>query len=163
MNTTRIPMRVPISAAAVAAALAAIGCALASPSPHELEGTYRVTWSEPELVAAGTSRRYAATNHGVITLWLDGGRYTLLLRSSETPNGIACTGGYEASATRVTIDLDGRYCRGLLVARWTAGADALSLRVVVATDRGDEALFGGKTWRRIDEPFRMVHGQSRSS
>jgi hypothetical protein len=136
--------------AAVAAALTLIGYALAA-APHALEGTYRVSWTEDQLRAAGTSRRNAAAHHGVTTLRLHAGRYSLSTVSHDRPGGVACTGGYNASATRITIELGGPYCEGLLEATWTRTGRRLRFHVLATTDHAYEVLVGAKRWRRVDD------------
>jgi hypothetical protein len=54
----------------VLAAMAAAATALpaASSSPTALDGVYRISWTEKELVAAGTSPLFARRNHAVVML-----------------------------------------------------------------------------------------------
>jgi len=114
-----------------------------------IDGVYRVTWTEQELIAHGASARYAHINvgyaHGQSAVWtmtLDHGQ----LRLTSTPP--TCLGTYAVAGFGVSI-LQKQHCNGLVVARWTLTARLLHLKVTKATDPGDRVLFGGKPWTKL--------------
>ena len=124
-------------------ALPAIG---AAKNPHSaLNGVYRVQYTENELVALGTSAKYAKQNYGVDTLWLANGRYRV--RQSRYP--AACVGSYTVNGNRVTFDLNVPHCNGIVVAAWALSSGSLRFRVIRATDPGDVQLWGSKPWKKI--------------
>jgi hypothetical protein len=132
------------------AAPAAAGAAFANSDPSVLNGVYRISWTEKELVAAGASHVYARNNlgaaHGrrlVITATLRDGRMD---QRWSVPPG--CLGSYTVSGDRVTVR-EQVHCHGLFVANWSLGGGKLRLHITRATDVGDEILFGAKPWQKI--------------
>ena len=108
-----------------------------------LDGTYRIQWSEQELVAAGTSREYAG-NAGVWTMSLRDGDVVLRLVGDEED----CRGAYTVSGGTISIALNVG-CEGTTTARWSRHGDELHLHVSRATVPGDEIFFGAKPWKDI--------------
>ena len=120
--------------------------AAARTSSSGVDGVYRVTWTEKELAAAGTSQRYGHVNcpsRCVLTLTLRDGR--LRIHGIPPPD---CLGTYVASGTTISIK-EGPGCRGFIKASWSLRNSQLRLRVTRATDPGDRVLFGGKPWKKI--------------
>jgi hypothetical protein len=113
--------------------------------PSVVNGVYRVSWTQTELLAAGPLAAYARTSYGVITLTLRDGRYRFHPQSPPE-----CSGRYSVSRTVVTIRADpATYCQGVVTARWSLRAGDLRLRVIGATDPGDRLVWGGKPWKKI--------------
>jgi hypothetical protein len=124
----------------------------ASPNtdPSVLNGVYRISWTENELIAAGASHLYAHENlgsaHGkrmVITATLRDGR--MVQQWSIPPD---CLGSYAVSDDTVTI-LERVHCHGLVTASWSLGSGQLRLHITRTTDAGDKYLFGAKPWKKI--------------
>ena len=114
-----------------------------------LDGVYRISWTEKEVIAAGASRVYAHANFGythggraVLTMTLRGGR----LRIVSSPP--VCHGSYTVSGDRLSIK-QGPGCQGIVVATWSLHNGLLRLHVSKATDRGDEIAWGTKPWKKI--------------
>ncbi len=124
---------------AIAAVLLPAAVAARTTSSSGLDGVYRVSWSEKELLAAGTTQHYAHVNHGVLTLTLRSGKFSL---------NKLCHDVYTASGGTVSIK-QGPGCSGRVAARWSLSGRTLRLHVTKATDPGDSVLFGGKPWRKI--------------
>jgi len=117
--------------------------AVRAPAPTALDGVYRVSWTQQELLAAGAGASYAKHNHGTMTLTLRSGRFHE--RWSIPPS---CDGVYSLSGKTVAI----RYthvCSGWVRARWSFGNGLLRLHVVAGSDRGGEIRFGAKPWKKI--------------
>lgn len=138
----------------VATALIVISPAgAAAPSvANVLNGTYRVTWSEKELLAAGASRAYVSSNfgylqgrHGGITIKLHTGQFQL--RETLLPHFL-CSGTYAVTKNVVSIKLT-TGCYGGITAQWSIQNRLLRLRVSRSSDPGDKFLFGGKPWKKI--------------
>jgi hypothetical protein len=108
-----------------------------------LNGVYRVTWTEQELVAAGTSTDYAKHNHSTITLTLRDGRFQE--HWSIPPD---CAGTYTVTRNTVTIRFT-HGCSGWVRARWSLTRTALRLRILDGSDKGTEIQFGAKPWRKV--------------
>jgi TRAP-type C4-dicarboxylate transport system substrate-binding protein len=117
----------------------------ASASSTPVDGVYRVSWSEKELIHGGASRAYARTNHGVVTLTLHDG--VLAIHYSESPPD--CPGTYSVSGSTLSILEHPPKCQGLIVASWSVSNGKLLLRVSKATDPGDEIFWGRKPWTKI--------------
>jgi TRAP-type C4-dicarboxylate transport system substrate-binding protein len=111
--------------------------------PSVLNGVYRVSWSEQELLAAGASPGYARGNHGVLTWTLRAGGF--VLDFSYPP---LCHGTYAVSGATVSIR-QGPGCHGVFKATWSLRNGQLRLHVRQASDGGDRALFGAKPWKKI--------------
>jgi TRAP-type transport system periplasmic protein len=111
--------------------------------PAVLNGVYRVSWSETELRAAGTSDVYARDNRGVLTLTFRDGRYRV-----HFPPTADCVGDYRVSGRALAVAFE-LPCRGSISARWSLRGHWLDFDDVHATDGGDRVLFGVKPWRKI--------------
>jgi hypothetical protein len=137
---------VVVAGALVSVIVAHDAPAAASGTPASvLNGVYRVQYTEKELVALGTTARYAKQNYGLNTLWLTNGRYRV--RQSRYP--AACVGSYTVSGKRVTFDLNVPHCRGIVTAAWSFQPGSLRFRVIEATDPGDIQLWGSRPWKKI--------------
>lgn len=117
-----------------------------------LNGEYRVTWSQKELLAAGAPQAYVASNFGYlhgrqggITIKLRDGQFRL--QETLLPH-FQCGGTYAATKTKVAIHLTSG-CFGRIAARWSLESSQLRLRVSQATDPGDKVTFGAKPWKKI--------------
>jgi hypothetical protein len=132
-------------ACAVVGATAAIANATAAgtSNPNVLNGVYRISWTQKQLIAAGASASYAKNNSSVITMTMRGGQF--VQRWSEPPG---CAGTYAVSGHTVSF-LAIHHCHGLVVARWSLAAGQLLLHVTKATDPGDRFLWGSKPWKKI--------------
>ena len=112
-----------------------------------LNGVYRVSYTQKELIALGTSPQYAKTNYGTLTLWLNDGRYRL--RQIPHGNGV-CQGPFTVSGKTVAFDFnDVPHCNGVVKATWSLGNGVLRLRVTFASDAGDKVLFSSKPLKKI--------------
>jgi hypothetical protein len=129
-------------AIAIAVALA-LNAMPAGAMPSGLDGVYRISWTESQLIAAGTSHKYAHGNHGVLTWTLQHGTFTL---DFGTPP--LCHGAYALSGRTVSVK-QGPGCHGVFTAQWSLSSRLLRLHVTKATDLGDRVLFGGKSWTKI--------------
>ena len=124
--------------------------AVPNTDPSVLNGVYRISWTEKELIAAGASHLYAHENlgaaHGkrlVITATLQDGH---MAQQWSIPPG--CLGSYAVSDDTVTI-LERVHCHGLVTASWSLGNGQLRLHITRATDAGDKYLFGAKPWKKL--------------
>ena len=126
--------------------------AVGARSSNAIDGTYRVTWSEKELLTAGASRAYVESNfgylhgrHGGIVIKLHAGQFQL--RESLLPRFL-CSGTYAVTKSALSIQLT-TGCYGGVTARWSLRNRSLRLRVSRSPDPGDKFLFGGKPWQKI--------------
>ena len=142
MKCMKISLALALAVVGTTAATATATAAGKS-NPGVLNGVYRVTWTEKQLIAAGTSQRYAHGNHGVLTWTLRDGSFQL--RWQVPP---LCHGTYVVSGATVSIK-QGPGCSGLFRASWSLRNGQLRLSVTRATDPGDRVLFGGKAWKKI--------------
>ena len=110
-----------------------------------LNGIYRVSYKEKELVSFGTTAQYAKGNYGVSTLRLADGAY----RYRNTRSTFGCAGSYVVSGKRVTFDFNVPHCHGIVKATWAFQAGYLRFQVIVASDPGDAKVFGSKPWKKI--------------
>jgi hypothetical protein len=127
---------------ATSAAIGATAALAAGPSP--IDGTYRIRWSEQELIAAGTTRSYAQGNEGVLTWKLHDGTFTLDFMKPPL-----CHGSYAVARNNVSINQGPHGCHGRVTATWSLRNGLLRLHVTRATDPGDTILFGAKSWKKI--------------
>jgi hypothetical protein len=141
---------VVLSLAGGAARASASVSALTNTDPSVLNGVYRISWTEKELIAAGASHLYAHENlgnaHGsrmVITTTLRDGH---MIQQWSVPPG--CVGSYAVSNDTVTIR-ERVHCHGLVTASWSLSNGQLRLHITRATDAGDKYLFGAKPWKKI--------------
>jgi TRAP-type C4-dicarboxylate transport system substrate-binding protein len=111
--------------------------------PAVLDGTYRTSFTEEELVAHGD--QYARNDAGVWTIILDGGRY------SEV--SFPCLGTYEVSATMVTFTFHPKAtCSGDWTARWQrTRTGGLRFIDVQSAASGDRAIWGLHEWKQLEE------------
>jgi TRAP-type C4-dicarboxylate transport system substrate-binding protein len=116
-------------------------------SANVLDGVYRVSWSQPELVAAGTTNLYANNNYGLITLTLRSGK--LRMHWQGFPAAADCLGSSSVSGQTLTLALSPPSCEGVTHARWVLQDHQLRLYVTTVSDPGDRALYGGKPWTKI--------------
>ena len=115
----------------------------ASTDPSVLNGAYRVEWTEQELLAGGTSGRYARSERGIVTMTMRDGRFVW-----HEPPWPDCGGAYAMSGHTVSITFT-VHCDGVLTARWSLGNGQLRLRVLRTTDTGDKVFFGSKPWKKL--------------
>lgn len=139
-----------VLALAGGAANATASSAFANNDPSVLNGVYRISWTENELIAAGASHLYAHENlgpaHGhrlVITITLRDGH---MLQHWSVPPG--CLGSYSVSGASVKIR-EQVHCHGSVTATWSFGNGQLRLHITRATDAGDKILLGAKPWKKI--------------
>jgi len=131
-----------IGVVVAASVLTATTAALAT-GRSALDGTYRVRWSEQELIAAGAKPSYAHGNQGILTWKLHGGTFTIDFRKPPL-----CRGSYAVVRNTVSIE-EGPGCHGRVKATWSLRNGRLRLHVTRATDPGDSILFGAKPWKKI--------------
>lgn len=138
-----------------AGAHAAVSGVDGSGDQSALNGVYRVSWSEKQLIAAGTSREYAHNNHGTVTLTLHDGRFRFQIKEEPT---FRCTGGYDLytlnGTNRFSFSLyNAKTCpdgNGIIAAIWSRSGPYLRFKIVSNRgEPGDEVNFGGKPWRKI--------------
>jgi hypothetical protein len=145
-------MKIACLLALLTVAAVATGPALSAPARSgttAIDGVYRISWTEKDLVAAGASRIYAHANFGyahggraVLTMTLRSGRLQIV---SSPP---VCHGTYSVSGNRVSIK-QGPGCQGVVVATWSLRSGLLRFHVSKATDPGDEIAWGTKPWKKI--------------
>ena len=139
--------------ASAAGAHAAPLTASGNGNQNALNGVYRITWTKEQMMAAGASREFAASD--TLTLTLRGGRFRLQIKKEPA---LKCTGGYTlytfAGSKRFSISLNNPVtCPDLnasFVATWSRPGGNLRFRIVQNRgEAGDEVLFGGKAWKKI--------------
>jgi hypothetical protein len=108
-----------------------------------IDGVYRVTWTENQLIAAGMTRQWAHKNFGVVTLTLKNGQF--IWQQVPPPS---CAGKYTVSGHNVSFRFT-RVCTGAVRAQWSLSGARLRLHVAGGSDRGTEIVFGGKPWKKI--------------
>jgi hypothetical protein len=123
--------------------------AAASEDDSSVNGLYRVTWSEKELIAAGTTRKYAHTNFGTQTIRLEDGFYAIRNATPANATRFFCRGPYTVTGKTLYLDFRVRGCMGELTATWARTKYGLRLHVLRATDPGDRVLFGAKLLKKI--------------
>jgi dipeptidyl aminopeptidase/acylaminoacyl peptidase len=123
------------------AASAAADPARAARTP--LDGTYEVTWTPRQLVAAGTTTQFARENSGHLTMTLRRGVMHLDL---DTPPG--CVGRYTVRGQRFSFRLSPPSCTGSVTARWSLRANRLRLRVINTAAKDDGIVMAGKPWKK---------------
>jgi hypothetical protein len=136
-------MKLTKIATAIAAALTLSAMPAGAAPPSGLDGVYRTSWTESQLIAAGTSQEYAHGNKGVLTWTLQHGTFTL---DFGTPP--LCHGTYAVSGHTVSVK-QGPGCNGVWTAQWSLTSGSLRLHVTKATNPGDRVLFGGKPWTKM--------------
>ena len=141
--------------AAAAGADAAPSVVSGNGNQNALNGVYRITWTEKQLVAAGMSPDYASHNHATLTLTLRNGRFRFQIK--EEP-ALKCTGGYDlytfAGTKRFSASFyNAATCpeiNGAFAAIWSRPGGNLRFRFVTNRgEAGDEVIFGGKAWKKI--------------
>ena len=120
-----------------------------------LNGVYRITWTEKQLIAAGMTPDYASHNHATLTLTLRNGRFRFQIK--EEP-ALKCTGGYTlytfAGTKRFSTSLyNAATCpeiHATFAAIWSRPGGNLRFRFVTNSgEAGDEVIFSGKAWKKI--------------
>lgn len=109
--------------------------------PDALDGTYRAEFTEQEFRQAGADAQSAASNAGVWTITLDGGRYSA---AADT-----CTASYDLSKTMISFRWDPGTCSGDWTARWELTERGLQFTDVQTTYAVDRALWGAHEWVRL--------------
>lgn len=143
-------MKLGIALGIAASVLASVPATTAAKSPASvLNGVYRISWTEKEVMAAGASRLYAHANFG----YAHGGRAVLTMTLHDGQLRVVsyppvCQGHYAVSAHRISIK-EGPGCQGEIVATWTLGGGFLRFHISRATDPGDEFAWGTKPWKKI--------------
>ena len=144
-----------IAALLTGAAHAVPSTASGNGNQSALNGVYRITWTEKQLVAAGMSPDYASHNHATLTLTLRNGRFRFQIK--EEP-ALKCTGGYDlytfAGTKRFSTSFyNAATCpeiNGAFAAIWSRPGGNLRFRFVTNRgEAGDEVIFGGKAWKKI--------------
>jgi TRAP-type C4-dicarboxylate transport system substrate-binding protein len=108
--------------------------------PAVLDGTYRTSFTEEELRAAGDTN--TANNSGLWTISLDGGRY------SDVESD--CTATYQVSKTMIAFTWDPGDCSGDWTARWRRSRTGLRFIDVQSAYAGDRAIWGLHEWETLD-------------
>jgi hypothetical protein len=131
----------PVALIAVATAIPALAAGKSGPSA--LDGVYRISWTQQQLIAAGASPAYASHNLGVITMTMREGHF--VWHQVPPPS---CAGIYAVTGKSVSIRFT-KVCTGSFKARWSLHAG--QLRFLDVRDRSrDEAIeFGAKPWKKI--------------
>lgn len=115
-------------------------------SIHVLDGVYRLTWSQPEMIRAGMTAEFAGHESGVQTLTLRGGRYVWHQENGKNPPD--CSGPYRVRGHTFWIDMNVPTCSGVYDMSWSLKGDELWLSNPDAP-RNDAIWWGTKPWRRI--------------
>src|SRR5262245_6034098 len=100
--------------------------ASATSDPSVLNGVYRISWTERELMDAGARRIMAHSNYGVTIMTLRDGRF-LWHAASHPPD--SRNGHYRVSGRRLFLDFRGTGCTGYVDAPWTLADGRLRLHV----------------------------------
>ncbi|HZQ64956.1 MAG TPA: hypothetical protein VFA66_07000 [Gaiellaceae bacterium] len=129
------------AALAIAAAMAPAAAHAAAPTP--VDGVYRFSWTQKELVAAGTSPSFARHNFGVVTITMRGGAFSL--RQVPPPN---CAGIYSVSGRTLFVRFT-HVCTGWIRATWSLSGGRLHLKPIGGSDRGTEIALTGKPWTKV--------------
>src|SRR5947209_15376274 len=124
-------MKLTKIATAIAVVLALNAMSAGAATPSALDGVYRISWTESQLIAAGTSRGYAHGDQGVLTWRLQHGTFTLDFGAPPL-----CHGTYAVSGHTVSVK-EGPGCRGVFTAQWSMSGRLLRLHVTKGTDPGD--------------------------
>ena len=112
--------------------------------PAVLDGTYRTSFTEEELLAGGQDPRFVEGDSGLWTFTLDGGHYTGL--------GDPCTATYEVSATMIAFQWDVQGgCSGDWTAHWERTRSGLRFLDVQSTYAGDRYIWGAHEWLALDQ------------
>ena len=135
----------------LALALAVVGATVATATapaagrgnPTVLNGVYRISWTQQQLIAAGVSPAYARHNFGVITMTMRDGRF--LWHQVPPPS---CAGVYAVTGKSVSIRFT-KVCTGSFSARWSLRAGALRFLDVHDRSRDEAIEFGAKPWKKI--------------
>ena len=143
-STPADPLRVPAgcSGSKRATSLPALAAPAPGAASATLEGTYRISWTEKQLLAAGASPSFAVHNHYVVTMTMRDGRFVWHLPPPP------CTGVYTVSGDTVSFRFTDS-CTGSIEARWSLAGGRLHLRLVRASDLGTGIQFTAKPWRKI--------------
>ena len=136
------PLAIPAGCAAPVRKTSSVA---ANTDPSVLNGVYRISWTEKELLAAGVPRGYAHSAFGVTTLTLQDGHY-IWHPVSHPPN---CKGRYAVSGTTLSINFNVPTCHGVVNATWSLRDAQLRLRNLRASDPGDAIFFVAKPWKKI--------------
>jgi len=113
-----------------------------------LNGVYRVSFTEKELLAGGAKPGYARYQTGVATLTLRDGRYVFLERNRlAIPGG--CRGPYNVRGKRIFADLNVKGCHGTLRAAWALRNGWLRFSDIVVEESGDPVFWESKPWKKI--------------
>ena len=112
-----------------------------------LNGVYRASFTQQELLAGGATPKQAHDNYGIQTLWLKDGRFHQ--RDVNVLAGMGeCRGQYTVSGKTVKINFNVRGCSGFVVATWSLGNGQLRLHVTLA-DTVDRLIYGTKPFKKI--------------
>jgi TRAP-type C4-dicarboxylate transport system substrate-binding protein len=112
--------------------------------PAVLDGTYRASFTDEELLASGADGASAASNTGMWTITFDGGHYSAADDS--------CTATYELSATMIAFRWDpDTDCTGDWTARWERTPKGIRFSDVQSPYPVDRALWGLHEWMRLAE------------
>jgi TRAP-type C4-dicarboxylate transport system substrate-binding protein len=110
--------------------------------PAVLDGTYRAEFTDQEFRQAGADAQSAASNAGIWTITMDGGRY-----SAEDDT---CTATYDVSETMIAFRWDPGECTGDWTAQWELTERGLRFTDVQSAYAVDRALWGLHEWIRLD-------------
>jgi hypothetical protein len=144
-STSAEPLRIPTgcSGARGATSLPALAAPARAAAPTALDGTYRISWTEKQLVSAGASRSFAVHNHYVATMTMRSGRFDW-----AGPPPPTCSGVYTVSGDTVRLRFT-TSCTGSVDARWSLAGGRLHLRLIRASDLGTGIQFTAKSWKKI--------------
>ena len=146
-STTREPaLQIPARCGVPTRTTAGVSAARKNPA-SVLNGVYRASFTQQELIAGGATPKEAHDNYGIQTLWLKDGRFHQ--RDVNILAGMGeCRGQYTVSGKTVKINFNVRGCSGFVVATWSLGNGQLRLHVTLA-DTVDKVIYGTKPFRKI--------------
>ena len=152
---TGLAFAVGLCAALLIEVAGSAAAATSNSGKSAINGVYRLTWTEKQLIAAGMSADYARNNHATLTMTFRDGQFRFQIK--EEPS-LHCRGGYNLytlnGTKRFSISFnDPVKCpeiNGSLAAIWSRPNGNLKLNILSNRgEPGDEVIFGGKTWTKI--------------
>lgn len=120
-----------------------------------INGVYRYTLDEREMVQAGVDPGDAYQNYGLQTMTLRGGRFTSATRSKVGTS--QCEGRYTVSGNLAEFTVTSQGCAGHWQFRWSKTTNGLRVTQVKSLPPGvtpqgqalDQMLYGSQPWKKI--------------
>jgi TRAP-type C4-dicarboxylate transport system substrate-binding protein len=152
---TEVEAGAPVTCAG-AARPPAHGIGPGTPGPTPIDGVYRWTLDEREMIGQGVEPGFAYGNSGLMTVTLHDGAIKLKITRNPAGDGL-CTGSYKVAGRAAEIRLTSDGCQGHFRLRWQQTRDGLRTSDVVslppidaARDKAlDRVQWSSKPWKRI--------------